>query len=79
MEICLQGLKTLRIKLVEPACADGLIHDKASLFQHLKMLRDRWSADWEFTREFTNSTGTSPEAFKNGPPSGVAQGIECLM
>jgi hypothetical protein len=72
-------LKALGVKLIESACTDSAIHDKASLFEHLEMLRDRGPAHWEFTGEFTNSARASPKAFKNGPPSGVAQGVECLM
>jgi hypothetical protein len=79
MKIYLQGLKTLGVKLIEPACADRIVNDKASLFEHLEMLRDCGPAHWEFARKLTNSAGASPEALENGPPSWVAQGVQCLM
>jgi hypothetical protein len=72
MEIYLQGMKPLRVQLIEPPCAHRVVHDKASLLKHLEVLGDCWPAHWELTRKLTNSTRASPEAFENGPPSWVA-------
>jgi hypothetical protein len=72
MEIRLQGLNALRVKLIEAACTSGAVHDEASLFEHLEVLRNCRPAHWEFTRKLADGARASPEAFENGPPRWVA-------
>lgn len=79
IEMGSQGADPIGVQLVETPLPVRAVDDQAGLLEYPQMLRHRRATDRELPGQFPDPTGTVSEAFEDGPPSGISQGVELSM
>src|SRR5260370_33156289 len=73
VEVRPQGGDALGIELIEPPGALLAVDHQARLLEHLEVLGDRGTSDWQPSGELTHRAGAFGQQLEDRPPGGVAQ------
>src|SRR5260370_7041734 len=73
VEVRPQGGDALGIELIEPPGALLAVDHQARLLEHLEVLGDRGTSDWQPSRELTHRPGAFGQQLEHRPASRVPQ------
>ncbi len=76
IEVRAQRLDARGVQFVESTVSIGPIDDQMCVLQDSQVLRDRRAGDRETTGEFADRLRPIEQPLENGPPGGIAQGIQ---
>lgn len=62
-----------RVEVIDAARAGGPVADQPGVFEHLQVLRDRWSADRQLAGEFADRAWSLGQALEDRAPRSISE------